>query len=139
MVCHQRLDIRTARVWGVWCWPRCGSENHSLKGGLYLRTTMSQLSGAAEKKRLRIITNLKWLKTAKFKDVDIDYHSYPPAGFLPSLQTFVRSFGCDYVLINGTLHGALKLALLNGSFRFVGASWSCSVCYSPLLRVSKVV
>lgn len=73
---------------------------------------MSQLSGADERKRLRIITNLARLETAKFKDVDINYHPYPPVGLLPSLQTFARSFGCDYILINGTLHGALKLALL---------------------------
>lgn len=81
-----------------------------MKGGLCTRAIMSQLSGTVAKKTLKIITNFKRLESARFQEVDVEYHPYPPSGLFPSLQTFIKSFSCDYILINGTLHGALKLA-----------------------------
>lgn len=61
--------------------------------------------------KLKIITNLKRLKIAASKGFQIECYTYSQEGRLPTLRTFIRSFGCDFILLNGCLPGALKLAL----------------------------
>jgi glycosyltransferase involved in cell wall biosynthesis len=63
------------------------------------------------KTKLKIISNLKRLETVKLENMEIAYFPYPPEGRLPTLRTFVKSFSCDFILLNGFLPGALKLAI----------------------------
>lgn len=63
------------------------------------------------KAKLKIISNLKRLETVKFENFEIAYCPYPPNGHLPTLRTFVQSFNYNFILLNGFLPGALKLAL----------------------------
>lgn len=61
--------------------------------------------------QFKIITNLKRLNMVTSKGFQIECYPYSPEGRIPTLRTFIRSFGCDFILLNGCLPGALKLAL----------------------------
>lgn len=63
------------------------------------------------KAKLKIISNLKCLGAVKLENIEIAYCPYPPNGHLPTLRTFVQSFNYNFILLNGFLPGALKLAL----------------------------
>lgn len=63
------------------------------------------------KPKIKVITNYRRLKTLKLKDIEIEYSAYPPPGRFPAFKTFIGSFGCDAILLNGCLIDALKLAL----------------------------
>lgn len=63
------------------------------------------------KTKFKIISNLKRLETVKLENIEIAYSPYPPEGRLPTLRTFIQSFNYNFILLNGFLPGALKLAL----------------------------
>ncbi|MEM4655319.1 MAG: glycosyltransferase [Thermosphaera sp.] len=60
---------------------------------------------------LKVITNLKRLQAVASEGIQLECYPYPPESRSPTLHTFARSFKCDFILLNGCLPGALKLAL----------------------------
>jgi glycosyltransferase involved in cell wall biosynthesis len=71
------------------------------------------MSATASPLKLRVITNLPGLESAAVPGVDIVTEPWPSeAGGQAPWQAFRRSFGCDYILLNGSPHHLLVLALL---------------------------
>ncbi len=63
--------------------------------------------------KLRVITNLPGLGAADIPGVEIAAEPWPSTrGLKAPLEAFRRSFGADYILLNGSPHHLLVLALL---------------------------
>jgi len=65
-----------------------------------------------EDNKIRVLTNMTRLERAEYWAPHFAFVHHTSAGLTGSLKAFVRSFSCDYILLNGSLHQALLLLIL---------------------------
>jgi glycosyltransferase involved in cell wall biosynthesis len=61
--------------------------------------------------RVRVLTNMSRLSDVRHEGTDFEFHLYRPHGIAAAVAAFIRSFRCDYILLNGTVNQALVLAM----------------------------
>lgn len=68
--------------------------------------------------KVRVITNMMRLTDCRYEGTSFEFYHYAPNGVLATMAVFIRSFRYDYILLNGSVHNALLLAIFKSLFPF---------------------